>query len=119
MKTVKTRHCIIIDDKFASYISDTNMHCHGTLAEAYVRSITNIDGMLKFAHLLNESQLGVHGVELVELTRVPNRTDKYHIQLAWTVSNHVDDKHFIDSISDYLAHNIGMWILNISRVESV
>lgn len=119
MKTVKTRHCIIIDDKFASYISDTNMHCHGALAEVYVRSIINIDGMLKFAYLLNETKLGVHGVELVTLTRVPDGVNNYHIQLAWAVDNHVDDKHFIDSISDYLAKNVGMWILNVSRVESV
>ena len=119
MKPVNTQHCIVIDDKFASYISDTHMHCHGTLAENYVQQMTNIDVMLKWAYILNESRLNVHGVEIVELTRVPGGTDKYHIKLTWTIDNHVDEKRFIESISDYLAKNVGMWIINIIRVESV
>lgn len=119
MKTVNTQHCIVIDDKFANYISDTNMHCHDTLAEDYVRKVTKIERMLKYAYILNDTKLCVHGVELMGLTRVPDSVDKYNIQLAWTVDNHVDPKHFADSISDWLAKNIGMWIMNINRVEPV
>lgn len=119
MKTVNTQHCIVIDDKFANDISNTNMHCYGAIAEDYVRQMTKIDVMLKWAYILNESRLNVHGVELVKLTRVPNGVDKYNIQLTWTVDNHVDEKRFIESISDYLANNIGMWILNVSSVEPI
>ena len=119
MKVVHTKHRITIDNKMAKYIEDTEMSHYGALVESYVKECTGIKGMLKFAYILNENKLGVHGVELVEFERVLDCTVKYDMKLAWNVDDDVDSKNFINRISNYLANYIGMWCnTNVVKVDN-